>query len=95
MKDLIDLAAARGPFIDQSQSLNLFMANPDIGKLSSMYMYVWEKGIKTTYYLRSKAATRIAQTGSSQMQNVSDIPASDNNTDEYAKCLCSGKPRTL
>ncbi|MEV4468560.1 ribonucleoside-diphosphate reductase subunit alpha [Nonomuraea sp. NPDC049504] len=61
-KALIDLAAARQPYIDQSQSLNLFMASPTIGKLSSMYAYAWKKGLKTTYYLRSRPATRIAQT---------------------------------
>ena len=61
MKSLIDMAADRGAFIDQSQSLNLFMESPNIGKLSSMYMYAWEKGLKTTYYLRSRPATRIAQ----------------------------------
>jgi len=58
---LIDLAAARGPFIDQSQSLNLFMAAPTIGRLSSMYMHAWKTGLKTTYYLRSRPATRIQQ----------------------------------
>ncbi|MFE0459083.1 ribonucleoside-diphosphate reductase subunit alpha [Kitasatospora sp. NPDC058965] len=58
---LIDLAAARQPYIDQSQSLNLFMAAPTIGKLSSMYAYAWKVGLKTTYYLRSRPATRIAQ----------------------------------
>ena len=41
-KSLIDLAAARGPFVDQSQSLNLFLAAPTIGKLSSMYLYAWK-----------------------------------------------------
>jgi ribonucleoside-diphosphate reductase alpha chain len=61
-KALIDLAAARGAYIDQSQSLNLFMENPNIGQLSSMYMYAWKSGIKTTYYLRSRPATRIAKT---------------------------------
>ncbi|MEL6543341.1 MAG: ribonucleoside-diphosphate reductase subunit alpha, partial [Myxococcota bacterium] len=61
-KTLIDMAASRGAFIDQSQSLNLFMETPTIGKLSSMYMYAWEQGIKTTYYLRSRPATRIKQT---------------------------------
>jgi ribonucleoside-diphosphate reductase alpha chain len=61
-KVLIDLAAARGAFIDQSQSLNLFMASPNIGKLSSMYMYAWKQGLKTTYYLRSRPATKIAKT---------------------------------
>jgi ribonucleoside-diphosphate reductase alpha chain len=58
---LIDLAVARGPFVDQSQSLNLFMAAPTIGKLSSMYMYAWKAGLKSTYYLRSRPATRIQQ----------------------------------
>lgn len=58
---LIDLAAARAPFIDQSQSLNLFLAAPTIGKLSSMYMHAWKSGLKTTYYLRSRPATRIQQ----------------------------------
>ncbi|EXG82421.1 ribonucleoside-diphosphate reductase, alpha subunit [Cryptosporangium arvum DSM 44712] len=58
---LIDLAAARAPFIDQSQSLNLFLASPTIGKLSSMYSYAWKTGLKSTYYLRSRPATRIQQ----------------------------------
>ncbi|AVT29319.1 ribonucleoside-diphosphate reductase subunit alpha [Plantactinospora sp. BC1] len=58
---LIDLAAARAPYVDQSQSLNLFMAAPDIGRLSSMYLYAWKSGLKTTYYLRSRPATRIQQ----------------------------------
>ena len=61
-KALIELAAARGAYIDQSQSLNLFMENPNIGQLSSMYMYAWKAGIKTTYYLRSRPATKIAKT---------------------------------
>jgi len=62
MRSLIDMAADRGPFIDQGQSLNLFIENPTIGKLSSMYMYAWKKGLKTTYYLRSRPATKIAKT---------------------------------
>lgn len=62
MRSLIDMAADRGAFIDQSASLNLFMESPSIGALSSMYMYAWKKGIKTTYYLRSRPATRIAKT---------------------------------
>ncbi|MFR9674256.1 ribonucleoside-diphosphate reductase subunit alpha [Streptomyces sp. TR06-5] len=58
---LIDMAAGRTPYLDQSQSLNLFMAAPTIGKLSSMYAYAWKRGLKTTYYLRSRPATRIAR----------------------------------
>jgi ribonucleoside-diphosphate reductase alpha chain len=60
-KALIDMAAGRGAYIDQSQSLNLFIESPTIGKLSSMYMYAWKNGVKTTYYLRSRPATKIAK----------------------------------
>lgn len=60
-KALVDMAAARGPYIDQSQSLNLFIESPTIGKLSSMYMYAWKSGVKTTYYMRSRPATKIAK----------------------------------
>ena len=62
MRSLIDMAAARNAYIDQSQSLNLFAESPNIGRLSSMYMYAWKKGLKTTYYLRSRPATKIAKT---------------------------------
>jgi len=61
MRSIVDMAADRGAFIDQSQSLNLFIENPNIGQLSSMYFYAWKKGLKTTYYLRSRPATRIAK----------------------------------
>jgi ribonucleoside-diphosphate reductase alpha chain len=57
MKDIIDMAADRGAFIDQSQSLNLFIENPNFAKLTSMHFYGWKKGLKTgMYYLRTKAA---------------------------------------
>jgi ribonucleoside-diphosphate reductase alpha chain len=62
MRSLIDMGAARNAYIDQSQSLNLFAESPNIGKLSSMYMYAWKQGLKTTYYLRSRPATKIAKT---------------------------------
>ena len=56
-KTLIDLAADRGVYICQSQSLNLWVANPDYGRLTSMHFYAWQKGLKTgIYYLRTKAA---------------------------------------
>jgi ribonucleoside-diphosphate reductase alpha chain len=70
MRALIDLAAGRGPFIDQSQSLNLFMAHPSIGALSSMYMYAWKSGLKTTYYLRSRPATQITKTTVTQNKAI-------------------------
>ncbi|MFG2192930.1 ribonucleoside-diphosphate reductase subunit alpha [Streptomyces sp. NPDC048639] len=72
---LIDMAAARTPYLDQSQSLNLFMASPTIGKLSSMYAYAWKKGLKTTYYLRSRPATRIAQSARAATAASAPIPA--------------------
>ena len=62
MKDVIDMAASRGRFIDQSQSMNLFMESPTMSKLSSMHMYAWKQGLKTgMYYLRSKAKARPIQ----------------------------------
>lgn len=67
---LIDLAAGRAPYVDQSQSLNLFMETPTIGKLSSMYLYAWKAGLKSTYYLRSRPATRIQQATVSIAQRV-------------------------
>jgi ribonucleoside-diphosphate reductase alpha chain len=73
MKSLIEMGAERGAFIDQSQSLNLFMEAPTIGKLSSMYMYAWKKGLKTTYYLRSRPATSIAKT--TVARNTTAVPA--------------------
>jgi ribonucleoside-diphosphate reductase alpha chain len=87
-KALIDLAAARGAYIDQSQSLNLFMENPNIGQLSSMYMYAWKSGIKTTYYLRSRPATKIAKTTVTATRAVAPVvaPSQDEAT---AAVFCS------
>jgi ribonucleoside-diphosphate reductase alpha chain len=57
MKDIIDMSRQRGYFIDQSQSLNLFMENANFAKLTSMHFYAWKSGLKTgMYYLRTKAA---------------------------------------
>ncbi len=56
-KKIIDLAAERAPFIDQSQSLNLYMKQPNYGKITSMHFYAWRKGLKTgMYYLRTRPA---------------------------------------
>jgi ribonucleoside-diphosphate reductase alpha chain len=72
---LIDMAAARTPFLDQSQSLNLFMETPTIGRLSSMYAYAWKRGLKTTYYLRSRPATRIARAAQGAATAAAPAPA--------------------
>lgn len=62
MRCIIDMAADRGVFIDQSQSMNLFVENPEFKKLSSMHFYAWQKGLKTgMYYLRSKAKAKTQQ----------------------------------
>ncbi len=61
-RNLIDMAADRGAFICQSQSLNLFVDNPTTAKLTSMHFYAWKKGLKTgMYYLRTQAATKAVQ----------------------------------
>ncbi|WP_030780897.1 ribonucleoside-diphosphate reductase subunit alpha [Streptomyces sp. NRRL S-920] len=74
-RGLIDMAAARTPFLDQAQSLNLFLETPTIGKLSSMYAYAWQRGLKTTYYLRSRPATRIARAAGSNAATAAPVPA--------------------
>jgi ribonucleoside-diphosphate reductase alpha chain len=84
MRSLIDMAADRGAFIDQSQSLNLFAESPNIGALSAMYFHAWKRKLKTTYYLRSRPATRIAQT-------TAEVPAvaSPANGKDAAAVACS------
>ncbi|MBD9722561.1 ribonucleoside-diphosphate reductase subunit alpha [Streptomyces caniscabiei] len=77
-RGLIDMAAARTPYLDQAQSLNLFLETPTIGKLSSMYAYAWKSGLKTTYYLRSRPATRIAR--AAQGRGAAQTPALPENT---------------
>jgi ribonucleoside-diphosphate reductase alpha chain len=74
MRSLIDMAAARNAYIDQSQSLNLFSESPNIGRLSSMYMHAWKQGLKTTYYLRSRPATKIAKTTVQKGAMSSSLP---------------------
>jgi ribonucleoside-diphosphate reductase alpha subunit len=85
-RNLIDMAADRGAFICQSQSLNLFVDNPSASKLTSMHFYGWKKGLKTgMYYLRSQAATQAVQftiekQGSEEMAPViPHIPAAEEN----------------
>ncbi|SFA74768.1 ribonucleoside-diphosphate reductase alpha chain [Nocardioides alpinus] len=83
---LIDMAAERSAYIDQSQSLNLFIAGPSIGKLSSMYLHAWKAGLKTTYYLRSRPATRIQQTTTSVNAPVETTPLTTLSDDEALAC---------
>jgi ribonucleoside-diphosphate reductase alpha chain len=88
MRSLIDMAADRAPFIDQSQSLNLFVESPSIGKLSSMYFHAWKKGLKTTYYLRSRPATKIAKATVTQTKSdaVKAVACSLENPESCEAC---------
>lgn len=101
-KTLIDMAADRGAFICQSQSLNLFVADPTIAKLSSMHFYAWKRGLKTgIYYLRTKSAVqaikftidpRLAAGGSSARlaEVAASVSGGAGSSSEPAECLlCS------
>ena len=74
MKDIIDMAASRGKFIDQSQSLNLFIADPNVDKLTAMHFYAWKKGLKTgIYYLRTKPAVNAIQYTVSKVEDETQV----------------------
>lgn len=86
---LIDQAAARGPYVCQSQSMNLFVAAPTFAKLTAMHLHSWRQGLKTlTYYLRSKPAARAVQitVDSSDSASTSTVVSDD---DEGACVHCS------
>lgn len=98
-KTLIDMAADRGAFIDQSQSFNVHIQNPNFGKLTSMHFYAWKKGLKTgMYYLRTKAAADAIKftveqkhqetkiTAKSLDQNQSDMVCSLDNPEGCEAC---------
>jgi len=100
-KTLIDMAAARGAFICQSQSLNLFMADPNYAKLTSMHFYAWKKGLKTgCYYLRTKAPvaaqkfTVDPRLMSAAGQTVPDDVGSEDESDEEAVVESAPKKET-
>jgi ribonucleoside-diphosphate reductase alpha chain len=86
-RSLIDMAADRGAYICQSQSLNLFVDNPTSAKLTSMHFYAWKKGLKTgMYYLRSQAASRAVQftvekQGSTEMEPLVPQASGEENAD--------------
>ena len=98
MKDIIDMSRQRGYFIDQSQSLNLFMQDANYSKLTSMHFYAWKSGLKTgMYYLRTKSAVNAIQFTVSKEKKVEDNPltpeelkamliASQNNPDDCEMC---------
>ena len=84
-KDIIDMAVDRGAYICQSQSLNLFISEPDYKKLSSMHIYAWKQGLKTgMYYLRTRSTAKA-------QQFTIDPSKVKNNKNNYEVCeSCSG-----
>ena len=87
-KPIIDMAASRGRFICQSQSLNLFMDKPDFRKLSSMHFYSWRKGLKTgIYYLRTKPVAQAQQfTIEPEKRNESNVASCSRDNQECEAC---------
>ncbi|XP_065184212.1 ribonucleoside-diphosphate reductase large subunit-like [Sycon ciliatum] len=98
-KTLINMAASRGAFIDQSQSFNVFIAEPNFGKLTSMHFYAWKKGLKTgMYYLRTKPAASaiqftVDQERLAKLQAKKATPGEalteDEKTEQEAAMVCS------
>ena len=91
-KTLIDMAADRGPYICQSQSLNLFLGDPDFRKLSSMHFYTWRKGLKTgIYYLRTRAVASAQKFTVEPASAVAELaPVKELSAKEEKECLmCS------
>ena len=92
---IIDMAQGRGPYIDQGQSLNIFMEEPNFGKLSSMHFYAWKAGLKTgMYYLRTRAAVNAVQFTVKNNEASTAIPAAVINNsimanDDLAAMVCS------
>lgn len=94
MKDIIDMAADRGAYIDQSQSLNLFMQNPNFGKLTSMHFYAWKAGLKTgMYYLRTQAAAAAIQfTVNKETKAQPTAETATTSTDELTQAPATPEP---
>jgi ribonucleoside-diphosphate reductase alpha chain len=89
-KAIIELAADRGAYICQSQSLNIFMENANFGKLTSMHFYGWEKGLKTgMYYLRTKAATDAIKFTVDQVISEETTEGESLSLEEKAAIACS------
>ena len=94
-KAIIEMAADRGAYICQSQSLNLFIQNANFAKLTSMHFYAWKKGLKTgMYYLRTKAATdaikfTVEKQGGSQIEPVLQLSPNVSIEERFAEISCS------
>jgi len=86
-RSIIDMAKGRGPYIDQGQSLNIFMEEPNFGKLSSMHFYAWKAGLKTgMYYLRTRSAVNAVQF---TVKNEEVQKPTQRTEEEKAQLVCS------
>jgi ribonucleotide reductase alpha subunit len=93
-KSIIDLAATRAPFVDQTQSMNLWMKDPSYSKLSSMHMYSWMKGLKTgIYYLRTQAKSSAAKISLDQEKMDVKNNNSDNSSHQQAQPQTHVQPK--
>ena len=94
MKDIIDMSRHRGYFIDQSQSLNLFMENANMSKLTSMHFYAWKSGLKTgMYYLRTKSAVDAIKFTLTKEEKKEDLPQASQAPEKAAETIAgSSKP---
>jgi ribonucleoside-diphosphate reductase alpha chain len=91
MKDIIDMSRHRGYFIDQSQSLNLFMEGATMSKLTSMHFYAWKSGLKTgMYYLRTKSAVDAIKFTVNKKAETAEVPAAS--TKPKAKAAVAVEP---
>jgi len=90
-KTLVDMAVDRGCYIDQSQSLNIHMDQPNFGKLTSLHFHTWSRGLKTgMYYLRSRAAAdAIKFTVDTSILNEKPIIADDDKDTKMSQVVCS------
>ena len=90
-RTVIDMAADRAPFIDQTQSMNLWLSNPTFGKVNSMHIYAWKKGLKTgMYYLRSRSAVDAVKVTVSSEKMAKENFLNNNEENDLEECLtCS------
>lgn len=89
-KTIMDMSAARGAYICQSQSLNIHIQNPNFGKLTSMHFYAWKKGLKTgMYYLRTKAATDAIKFTVEKQAQVALEPVVQSKEEKQSAMFCS------
>ena len=91
ISSILDMAADRGAYVCQSQSMNVHIQEPNFGKLTSMHFYAWKKGLKTgMYYLRSKSAAEAIKFTVTKENDQMIIPANDKEAEAQSEFECIG-----